>query len=61
MTNPFEFKYPDDIEPNDVVDLFVPVFGEYYNIPKSGHTFINGARGSGKSIVSSPEVRPFES
>lgn len=51
MNNPFEFKYPDDIEPNDVVDLFVPVFGEYYNVPKSGHTFINGARGSGKSMM----------
>lgn len=49
--NPFEFKYPDDIEPNDVIDLFVPVFGEYYNVPVSGHTFINGARGSGKSMM----------
>jgi hypothetical protein len=51
MNNPFEFKYPDDIDPQDVVDLFVPVFGEYYNVPKSGHTFINGARGSGKSMM----------
>jgi hypothetical protein len=51
MSNPFEFRYPDDISPNDVIDLFVPVFGEYYNVPKSGHTFINGARGSGKSMM----------
>lgn len=51
MKNPFEFKYPDDIDPQDVIDLFVPVFGEYYNIPNSGHTFINGARGSGKSMM----------
>jgi len=50
-SNPFEFKYPDDIDPKDVIDLFVPVFGEYYNVPKSGHTFINGARGSGKSMM----------
>jgi hypothetical protein len=49
--NPFEFKYPDDINPNDVIDLFVPVFGEYYSVPVSGHTFINGARGSGKSMM----------
>lgn len=49
--NPFEFKYPDNINPQDVIDLFVPVFGEYYNVPKSGHTFINGARGSGKSMM----------
>lgn len=51
MSNPFEFKYPDDIHPNDVMDLFVPVFGEYYNVPIPGHTFINGARGSGKSMM----------
>jgi len=51
LNNPFEFKYPDDIDPQDVIDLFVPVFGEYYNIPISGHTFINGARGSGKSMM----------
>lgn len=51
MHNPFEFKYPDNIEPNDVIDLFVPVFGEYYNVPITGHTFINGARGSGKSMM----------
>jgi hypothetical protein len=49
--NPFEFKYPDDIEPNNVIDLFVPVFGEYYSVPVIGHTFINGARGSGKSMM----------
>jgi hypothetical protein len=51
MTNPFEFKNPDEIKPNDLVDLFVPVFGEYYNVPRSGHTFINGPRGSGKSMM----------
>jgi hypothetical protein len=51
MKNPFEFQFPDDISPKDVIDLFVPVFGEYYNVPKSGHTFINGARGSGKSMM----------
>lgn len=51
MRNPFEFKYPDNIQPNDVIDLFVPVFGEYYNVPLTGHTFINGARGSGKSMM----------
>lgn len=51
MNNPFEFKYPDEIAPSDVIDLFVPVFGEYYNVPIPGHTFINGARGSGKSMM----------
>lgn len=51
MKNPFEYKNPDAIPPTDIIDLFVPVFGEYYNIPLVGHTFINGARGSGKSMM----------
>lgn len=51
MKNPFEYKNPDAIAPKDIIDLFVPVFGEYYNIPLIGHTFINGARGSGKSMM----------
>ncbi|MDQ0592187.1 hypothetical protein QFZ37_000556 [Chryseobacterium ginsenosidimutans] len=51
MENPFEYKNPDAISPKDIIDLFVPVFGEYYNIPLIGHTFINGARGSGKSMM----------
>lgn len=51
MKNPFEYKNPDAILPKDIIDLFVPVFGEYYNIPLVGHTFINGARGSGKSMM----------
>ena len=51
MNNPFEFKNPDAIPAEDIIDLFVPVFGEYYNIPLVGHTFINGARGSGKSMM----------
>ena len=51
MKNPFEYKNPDAIPPTDIIDLFVPVFGEYYNIPLVGHSFINGARGSGKSMM----------
>lgn len=51
MKNPFEYKNPDAIPPADIIDLFVPVFGEYYNIPLVGHSFINGARGSGKSMM----------
>ncbi|GAB2546688.1 ORC-CDC6 family AAA ATPase [Spirosoma aerophilum] len=49
--NPFEYKYPDEISPKDVIDLFVPVFSDYFSIPEVGHTFINGARGSGKSMM----------
>lgn len=50
-TNPFEYKNPDAIPSEDIIDLFVPVFSEYYNIPLVGHTFVNGARGAGKSMM----------
>lgn len=49
--NPFENSTPDGISPEDVIDLFVPVFKEYYSVPAIGHTFINGSRGSGKSMI----------
>ncbi len=50
-SNPFQFKHPDQTLPQDVIDLFVPFFGDYFNIPEVGHTFINGPRGSGKSMM----------
>ena len=51
MKSPFEYTSPEAIPAKDVVDLFVPVFGEYYNVPNVGHTFIHGPRGSGKSMM----------
>jgi hypothetical protein len=51
MKSPFEYTTPEAIPAQDVVDLFVPVFGEYYNVPNVGHTFIHGPRGSGKSMM----------
>ncbi len=51
MINPFEYKTPEKIPAEDVVDLFVPVFKEYFNVPDAGHTFIHGPRGSGKSMI----------
>jgi len=51
MKSPFEYTTPEAITAKDIVDLFVPVFGEYYNVPNAGHTFINGPRGSGKSMM----------
>lgn len=51
MTNPFDYSTPDAIPAQDLIDLFVPVFGEYYNVPNIGHTFVNGSRGSGKSMI----------
>jgi hypothetical protein len=49
--NPFAVQTPEDIPAADVVSLFVDVFGDYHNIPNPGHTFLNGPRGSGKSMM----------
>jgi len=49
--NPFSVHTPEDMLAPDVVSLFVDVFTDFYQIPKSGHTFLNGPRGSGKSMM----------
>jgi hypothetical protein len=49
--NPFSVQTPEDIKAAEVVDLFVDVFGDFYNIPNQGHTFLHGPRGSGKSMM----------
>lgn len=49
--NPFTIQTPDRISAEETVQLFVNVFTDFYNIPRAGHTFINGHRGSGKSMM----------
>ena len=49
--NPFTYLTPEEIEAEDVISLFVDVFTDFYNVPKPGHTFLNGPRGSGKSMM----------
>lgn len=49
--NPFAVQTPEDIPAKDVVSLFVDVFGDFHHIPNSGHTFLHGPRGSGKSMI----------
>jgi len=49
--NPFGVQTPEDIQAPEVVDLFVDVFSDFYNVPNPGHTFLNGPRGSGKSMM----------
>lgn len=51
MKSPFEYTSPEALTAQDIIDLFVPYSGEYYNIPNTGNTFINGPRGSGKSMI----------
>lgn len=49
--NPFSVQTPEDITAEEVTSLFVDVFTDYYNVPRTGHTFLNGPRGSGKSMM----------
>lgn len=50
MTNPFAVKTPDSLSAEDLVKLFVP-YSEYIHLQISGHQFLNGHRGSGKSMM----------
>lgn len=50
-TNPFSVQTPEDIPAQEVVSLFVDVFGDFHHIPHAGHTFLHGPRGSGKSMM----------
>jgi len=50
--NPFIYSTPDQIkDPKDALNLFVDVFKDFYLIESPGNTFVNGARGSGKSMM----------
>lgn len=51
QANPFSVQTPEDISAEDVAELFVDVFSDFYNIPNAGHTFLHGPRGSGKSMM----------
>lgn len=54
--NPFVVLTPDDKEveitdANLIHKLFVDVFEDFTTIPQQGHVFLNGPRGSGKSMM----------
>lgn len=50
--NPFTVKYPTArMEAKEVIDLFVPVFNDFPKVPLPENTFIEGPRGSGKSMM----------
>jgi hypothetical protein len=52
LENPFKYSTPDQIEdPQKAINLFVDVFKDFYLIESTGNTFINGPRGSGKSMM----------
>ncbi|MBO0931891.1 ORC-CDC6 family AAA ATPase [Fibrella aquatilis] len=50
-SDPFAVQTPEDISAEDTVELFVDVFADFKRVPKPGHTFLNGPRGSGKSMM----------
>jgi hypothetical protein len=49
--NPFSVQTPEDLPAEDAVSLFVDVFTDFHHIPNPGHTFLNGHRGCGKSMM----------
>ncbi|NJA06450.1 hypothetical protein HC024_12080 [Methylococcaceae bacterium WWC4] len=51
MKNPFAVRTPESLQPKEVADLFIDVFSDFPKIKDIGHTFINGPRGSGKSMM----------
>lgn len=51
MKNPFEVNTPEGISAEDAHELFVDVFTDFYQVNKVGHAFLNGPRGSGKSMM----------
>jgi hypothetical protein len=51
IVNPFEIKTPEQNSAKDIVELFVNVFTDFKQVLEKGHTFLNGPRGSGKSMM----------
>lgn len=49
--NPFQIKTPEKLNPDETVNLFVDVIGDYQKIIAEGHTFVMGPRGIGKSMI----------
>lgn len=51
IKNPFEIKTPEQNSADEIVSLFVDVFTDFFQVKEANHTFINGPRGSGKSMM----------
>ena len=49
--NPFAVQTPETLSSDEIVSLFVEEYTDYHKIPNAGHTFLNGARGTGKSMI----------
>ena len=52
IKNPFKYSTPDQMkDPEEALNLFVDVFKDFNLVESPGNTFVNGARGSGKSMM----------
>lgn len=51
IKNPFQITTPEDLSAKETVDLFVDVFTDFSKIIDSGHMFLSGPRGIGKSMM----------
>lgn len=49
--NPFAVLTPEGISAEDAVELFVDVFTDFFQVVNPGHAFLNGPRGSGKTMM----------
>lgn len=50
-SNPFKVQSPEKITAEETVNLFVNVFNDFPDVLTQGDSFINGPRGSGKSMM----------
>lgn len=51
MINPFSVKTPETLTSKDIATLFIDVFSDFPKVLEFNHTFIHGARGTGKSMM----------
>ena len=49
--NPFTVTTPEGMDARYAVDLFVDVFSDFPKVMREGHVFLEGPRGSGKSMM----------
>lgn len=51
MINPFATKTPEALTHKDIATLFVDVYSDFPRLLSGEHTFLHGARGTGKSMM----------
>lgn len=49
--NPFSIKTPETLNPESIADLFIDVYSDFPRLLAPEHTFLHGARGTGKSMM----------